>query len=404
MRWVIAVALVTGCYRDHALENCSIACTVDCPAGFACGADGMCHADGTGDCNTIDPSPDAPPPHDVPPQQGCFGDNTPFQICLVSPPPAVALPATIDTDNSAMCLPPEMYIASDPTPACVIASTAFSIQDLTATGTKPLVLVGYMLTLTGRIEIGNVGSAPSAAGSSGCDLTSAQIGHTDASGGGGGGGGGNAAGGGDGGGGNQGGVPRGGGGPARGAPTMLIGGCPGGPGGIGTVSSTSGAGGAGGGAIALVMHTKLTIAGGAVINAGGGGGAGGDQTGGGGGGGAGGTIILVAPSMTIDGDLAATGGGGGGGSCAAPSTFGMSGGHGDPVGVAGGGVADELATLDGDGGNGAYTAANDRLTGRDGSALCGGGGGGGAGGWIVSYGSSAVTGQIHPLLTLARTR
>jgi len=51
-RW-LCVALCAACYQPEGPTACTVSCADGpCPAGFACGGDGLCHADGEPACHT----------------------------------------------------------------------------------------------------------------------------------------------------------------------------------------------------------------------------------------------------------------------------------------------------------------------------------------------------------------
>jgi hypothetical protein len=187
----------------------------------------------------------------------------------------------------------------------------------------------------------------------------------------------------------------GGGGGAMAAAPTLRGGCPGGDSGaagpVANLPSTQGTraeGGSGGGAIHLVAHEAITLAGAGAISASGAGGAGAPLRSacGGGGGGSGGYIGLEAPVVTISGTLSANGGGGGGGGGATTAGNDGADGKADLVAAPGG---EPSASCGASGGAG---SSSSDLGGASASpGTCGGGGGGGGASGHIVVASPAFT-------------
>jgi hypothetical protein len=311
-----------------------------------------------------------------------------LNVCLTEPLGGtinITNDTSIDTTtngNSPLTCKPLMAGSSD---VCVIAAQTITIDaetTLSATGTRPLVLLATTLTLTGAgVDVashrgGQQGAASTMVGcDSGAPATAA------------GGGQGGSFGGKGGDGGNQDGQSN-----SRGragnvlAVTTLRGGCPGGAGGGGNPGAQ------GGGAVALVADTISAAS--ARINASGAGAVGGDQGDeGGSGAGAGGMIVLAAGTISVNTstEIFANGGHGGGGSSS--GSAGEPGG--DPTSPASGGG----------GGNGPDNAGNGGagfpLTFRNGQSGTGsndgGGGGGGGAGIIKVVSPSLLTGaQVSP--------
>jgi hypothetical protein len=164
------------------------------------------------------------------------------------------------------------------------------------------------------------------------------------------------------------------------APTMLLGGCPGGDG-----DSTGGAGGGGGGAVALIAATSIQLLG--TVNASGAGGRGGPASkSGGGGGGSGGMIVIDSPSITAMGPLFANGGGGGqGGTGGGAPVAGVDGGESNAPGTPA--MGGPTGAEGGAGGMGSFGPIKPNGFGAVGgaSAIGGGGGGGGGAGFIRGH-------------------
>jgi hypothetical protein len=306
---------------------------------------------------------------------------------------------------------------ADDSRLAVLSVDALTIDEgatLRVTGIKPLLVVSWSaivvngaidasshLVVTNaerRIDFGagaNVGCGDNV-GKDGIDVTMGS-----GSGGGGGGGFQGAGGAASAGGATTGGV----GGTAVSAP-VLHGGCGGGRSGIAgpnlsVPASTQSQGGAGGGAIRLIAHDSIVVAG--SISANGAGGAGGPTSSscGGGGGGSGGDIELEAPSLTITGILAANGGGGGGGGNTTDTEHGTDGADGVVGDVAASGGAIAPSGCGASGGDGSA----ETLSGQDASApsACGGGGGGGGAGFIfvASPGfTPASSAKISPAISI----
>lgn len=254
---------------------------------------------------------------------------------------------------------------------------------LTATGSRPLVVIAESIAIDGALDAGARRDMPGAGGSpaqmgAGRGADGVRDG-SYADGGGGGGGFGQAGAK----GGNGSGASGGAGGGENGdqALSQLGGGSGGGGAPTGGCDFTSP--GAGGGAVQLYARTSITVGATGAINAGGGGGSGGKsctfQYLAGTGGGSGGAIYLQSATITNAGIIAANGGGGGGGAS------GSDGGPGQD------GSATTARATGGTSGGDMYGAAGGRGAARVGDATVGdnagdlgnGGGGGGGGGRIV---------------------
>jgi hypothetical protein len=192
-------------------------------------------------------------------------------------------------------------------------------------------------------------------------------------------------------------APAGGAGGASVPIPMLQGGCPGGSSGTAGASATMPAaaasftlGGAGGGAIRLVAHDAITVAGSISANGAGGAGAPLNSACGGGGGGSGGYVALDAPIVTIgpEGTITANGGGGGGGG--GTTDFGNEGADGKLDLQAAPGGATSTSRCGQAGGDG---SAPTQLGGANApsSGGCGGGGGGGGGAGFLVIASPGFT-------------
>lgn len=306
---------------------------------------------------------------------------------------------------------------SDSSTAAVLSADALAIDagaTVRVVGPRPLLIVAWSTAVVdGVIDAGSqLGSASlgananivCVAGTTGIDGTDA-ISITGGSGGGGGGGlqghGGH--------GGIGGMAPAVGGGAGGAARTVadaraaIHGGCPGGASGMaGAVAvspstpATQSRGGAGGGALWLVAHDSIAIAGTISANGAGGSGAQIGSVCGGGGGGSGGTVLLEAPAGSISGTVTANGGGGGGGGAAADAGNNGADGKPDVQPAPGGAIATGGCGRSGGAGSAQVALAGSDASGAD---ACGGGGGGGAAGFIViaSVGFTATgTAKISP--------
>jgi hypothetical protein len=188
------------------------------------------------------------------------------------------------------------------------------------------------------------------------------------------------------------------------AHAAIHGGCPGGASGMAggiavspATPATQARGGAGGGAVWLVAHDSIAIAGSISANGAGGSGAQIGSVCGGGGGGSGGSVALEAPSVTISGTLTANGGGGGGGGAVTDAGNNGADGKPDVVAAPGGAIAAKGCGRPGGAGSVLATLAGSDAPGAD---SCGGGGGGGGAGFLViaSPGFTATgTARVSPL-------
>jgi hypothetical protein len=393
----VTVAAGAGCYAPYPPGGvpCDPA-KARCPEGQWCvaGASGfVCSADepGTPDARGGDAASGL-----------CFGTGLVRNLCFPQLPAGtltISGAASIDTATvgNGNCTTIVGQATGQPS-LCVVARETIrvaALATLKVTGPLPLVLVATgAIDVAGTIDVsghadGTVGPGARMAcggGTAGADATMQ----------GGGGGGAGGSFGGAGGAGGRGAMDNNGGTPETvGAPTFVVGGCPGTPGGAGGGGGGSGAGGPGGGAIYAIARTGITIGGTIAASGGGGkGGTGGNLSGGGaGGGGAGGLIGLDAPAVavTVTGRLHANGGGGGGGNGSDIDRRGADGSDpaapgtpapGGPGGNGGGG----------NGGAGFAQGAAPQLGAIGINGLCGGGGGGGGAGVIRVFQAPAVLG------------
>jgi hypothetical protein len=285
----------------------------------------------------------------------------------------------------------------DGSPVAVLWVTRFTVDAgaaIRVVGRKPLLVVAWeTIEVGGSLDAGSNTAPPVRFGAGANEGCGANTGHDGSdpptTGGSGGGGGGGFQGG--GGLGARGGSPTATGGPggAAAASPLIRGGCPGGASGaagpIATLPATPASraqGGAGGGAIRLVSHDAIMVAGSISANGAGGAGAPLNSACGGGGGGAGGYAALEAPSVTISGAITANGGGGGGGG--GPNDSGHEGSDGKIDLQAAPGGATSANGCGQPGGAGSVAA---QLAGSDAvfAGGCGGGGGGGGGGGAAGF-------------------
>ncbi|HEY5947663.1 MAG TPA: hypothetical protein VIV40_19300 [Kofleriaceae bacterium] len=328
-------------------------------------------------------APDASP--------SCIGSGA-FVVCPTGASGPKTLSGTFDTGTAnAMCSTTQLWQGSGQTASCFVVGTTVTVQNVTVTGNRPLVIVATAdINVTGQLDVashiatategpgslnpgtcgtyGNVAVVTAAAGGgAGASLVAAG-----GSGGNGGGGDANA---------NAGGTGYA---PFLATPPgTLRAGCRGQNGGTG--QGAGGVGGFGGGAVYLAAGAHITLGAAAILNASGAGGGAAGKSGGGGGGGSGGMIVLWAGQ-----DIAATTGAivvanGGGGST------GGTGGGGGGAGVIGNDPdptspltpAPGATGAGGPGGKG-FALGMQATGGINGATGEGGGGGGGGGGYIQS--------------------
>jgi hypothetical protein len=317
-------------------------------------------------------------------------------ICLSElPTTSPAIPTTIDTDTSGLCV---AYSKGGGT-YCVIAGMDLAVANVRVTGSKPLVMIATnALSITGTLDVAS--HTATASRGAGTDPATCDYGIPPNSG--------NnpetrgGAGGSFGGSGGRGGLRNGqqpatdSGVPGARAtinpPALLRGGCRG--------QSGFGAGGAvggfGGGAVYLIAGVVINLTSTGAVNASGAGGNGGATAAtfgrGGAGGGAGGMIVLEAPTVNVVGKVFADGGGGGeGGGGNNPGNYGY---ESDGTARAQGGNGN--AGNGGDGGAGSYGTMLDGVDGNNNGVDSGGGGGGGAGVIWIHGPAGSQTGVISP--------
>lgn len=315
----------------------------------------------------------------------CYGTGT-LGVCLnTSPTGTVSLNGTINTGTDGRCAAsqPVGWSANGNPDACVIAADTINVGNVTATGSRPLVLVaGTTINVTGNLDAGSHRGGTVGPGSpaSACAVAPTLMPH--ANGGGGGAGGSFMTVGGDGG---KGGNNTNAGGVAAAAlsasPTTLRAGCNGQTGAFGGGGENAGQRGRGGGAIVLAAGGSITISG--TVSAQGAGGTNGDQHTGGSGAGAGGMIVLEAPALTLSGSIWAVGGGGAAG-----------GDNNSPGGDGNDGTLTGATAATGPGGAGGTVVVTTGITFSNNGGIGGGnqGGGGGAGGGGYIYSTVALPG------------
>jgi hypothetical protein len=314
----------------------------------------------------------------------CLGVGL-VMLCSTIPDEEIVLRDMLDTRSDARCGDYGSSAGFDD--ACVVAATSIAVPfPLRVVGDRPLILFADAIAIGAPIDASSKRSAAAGPGAR-TDCTSPQ-GSANAMFGGGGPGGSHQFTGGPGGGA---GVTN----PTPGTPppaalplAKFDGGCAGGGGG-GNASVTPG--GAGGGAFYALARVSISIDPGGGINVSGAGGDGGATRHGGGGGGAGGMIGLDAPTITIAGNLVAKGGGGGGGG--GNTAVGQPGGEAvlaNAFGAVPGGAGGNVSP--GNGGDG----SNGTIGGNPTNGAFGGGGGGGAAGYVLTYGTTMITGEINP--------
>ncbi len=316
----------------------------------------------------------------------CIG--TEIHVCahvFSSLGPVNASNTELDTDGSGCVVIADV----SGTPTCVLGATRWTLGDVHASGSRPLVLFATeTIDILSAVSVSSSGSNTGAG--SAPSVCPAEVPPTGASG---------AGGASFGGIGGIGGAANGSGGKSGSPGTTAVnirGGC---SGGHALPAVGGGAGGAGGGAIYFLAALSISVDG--IVSAGGAGGGGGAAAAGGGGGGAGGYIGFDAPNVTVSALVFAGGGGGGGGGGPSAGDFGQDGDDGSgPSGAPGG--------TGGTGGGGFGGSAAPRTPasgpngGNGGSGSAAGGGGGGAEGIIfVATGLNVGGGgQLVPNATL----
>ena len=319
-----------------------------------------------------------------------------FSPCFTTlPTKPVTVVGGVNTDDPTMCAV-SSQLGGGPE-VCVIGGSTVTVQNVRATGSRPLVIAAVTdLTVSGMLDIMG-GFTTQAAGANTGSCIGPGPGGDSATSPGGGGGGGFGATGEKGGAGSTTAVNPGNAGGIGTAPTLMFvrGGCDGAKGGDNTATTAlGGLGGTAAGAVYLVAGNSIDVTSTGTIAAAGGGGKGGAGTGGGGGGGAsGGLVGLDAPTVSVEGTIYANGGGGGGGGGTQ-----VKGGAGQDGSVnnAGPGLA---GTPNGGGGGTGGVGATPASAGNSGACTdqCAGGGGGGSIGivWMATA-QGIITGTIVP--------
>ncbi|HEY5928490.1 MAG TPA: hypothetical protein VIV11_42680 [Kofleriaceae bacterium] len=339
---------------------------------------GMIDGGVDGDGNLIIDAPDG--------GNGCVGSGV-FEICPMGAATGTKmLSGPIDT-NGTMCHSTQLWAGGGQTTSCFIVAAMITVQNVTVTGSRPLVLVASNeINVTGHLDAashvspastgpglpatpcGTFAAAPqsdSGAGG-GAGASFAMIGGK----------------GGNGGSGNNGAANEG---LAYNTfltapPGLFRAGCDGQTGATG--NGGGGMGGRGGGAVMLAAPT-IQLGAAAIINASGAGGQQALKAAGGGGGGSGGMILMHATTFSITSGaiVLANGGSGSSGGDGNNSGVGVRGNDPnptDPTTAAAGGDG-----VGGTGGNG-FAGISLATAGMPGISGAGGGGGGGAGGYIQS--------------------
>lgn len=361
---LIAIAVLSACYEPRPQPG------APCPDGV-CPTPLVC-SPSTRTCEASpDPTGDGSIGSDTGDARACFGSG----IVTICPSAAgddtVTLFGSINTDTSPLCI----AYTGTPTAVCVVAAASVNVQTLSATGSRPLVILATQsLVVSGTLDVashrgGTIGPGANAAACvAGQAATNKQGGPGGSFGGRGG---------------------AGGGGPLAGATatsvTTIRGGCAG----LQGSGGTQGVGGNGGGAVYLIAGTSISISG--AINASGAGGGGAIDTAGGGGGGSGGMIGLDAPTITISPGAQIFANGGGGGEGAGNSNSGNPGADPTSALVPAAGGANGAGA--GDGGNG---AAGTLLDGSPGETSAESGGGGGGAGVIKVFPAQPLGGAVSP--------
>jgi hypothetical protein len=382
-RFVIPLLALVGC-KEQNPDFCPAN-----PGDPRCGGT----ADGGIDGKTPDAEIDAGP--------DCFGTGA-FEVCPMGDATGTkTLTGTLDTTNSNLCASTQYWKMTGQTPSCFVIAANVTIQNVSVTGTRPLVVIaGNELTVTGHLDAAShiATTAPiegPGAVNSGTCGSYGMIGNGSPAGGGAGASfhieGGSAGNGGKGGVTNLGGTAYA---PFLATPPgTLRGGCLGQPGGQGQ-GGTGAGGGYGGGAVYLVSSGTMTLGASAIINASGAGGGVAGKNAGGGGGGSGGMIILHANDYAITNGaiVVANGGSGSTGGHNVGAGTGTRGNDPDPTnpmqpapGPTGAGAA---------GGSG-FAIGSQAGNAANGDSTQGGGGGGGGGGYIQSN-KSLTNANVSP--------
>ncbi len=373
MRSLLLAMLLVGCTKENP-DFCPN--HPDDPRCGGMGSDAGVDSDG----DPRDAPPDAP---------ACFGSG-PFEVCPMGAATGTkTLSGAIDTSaNGTMCNTAQLWNGTGQTSSCFIVAESITVQNVTVTGNRPLVLVATgEITLTGQLDAASH-VAPPSEGPGALDPGTCGTFGTIPNGipAGGGAGASFASGGGPGGAGGSAGNNATAGGTGYSPflatpPGALRAGCRGQTGGTG--QGSGGTGGFGGGAVYLVSGTRLTLGAAAIINASGAGAAQPGKTGGGGGGGSGGMVLLHAPDVTIapGAIVVANGGGGSTGGDDNGAGTGTRGNDPDPANPT---SAAPTVTGAGGSGGGGFAEGSTATSGGPGLSGEGGGGGGGGGGYIQS--------------------
>jgi hypothetical protein len=366
MRAVVLAMLLAACSFEH-YE----------PYGTS-GDDGGTGS-GSGDANMGMPGIDA---------SGCAWSDTPtnFDPCMLPAPATLTVSGNVFLDTASTTLPKKLIAQNDGTTITVVHLSQLTVNQFSSliiTGSGVVLAVDGAVTINGTIVAvggeGNETHCATAKGSTGADSQTAA-------GAGGGGGAAAAENGGTAGSGDGTGAGAGG---TRGSKVSttfspLRGGCRGGNGGRYNGAGTAPVGGRGGGAIQISTNTKISIAGGAAIDAAGRGGGGGSGAHvGGGGGGSGGSIFLEGPQMSFGFASLACADGGSGGEGGGATVGGNDGRTGRCNSLQAAETPNTMNSAGGDGGPGGYALSKPGGPGVSSTTSAGaGGGGGGSVGWI----------------------
>lgn len=319
---------------------------------------------------------------------GCFGSGA-FEACpMGAATGTVTLTGALDTTNGGMCSSMQFWTAAGQTDSCFIVAATVTIQNVTVTGSRPLVIVANEINVAGHLDAashiatqtpteGPGAINPGTCGTYGAPAMALPAGGgagasfaADGGAGGDGGDGDNAA--------NAGGTKYA---PFLATPPgTLRAGCRGQQGQAG--QGSGGVGGFGGGAVYLAA-SQITLGASAIINASGAGGGAGAKTAGGGGGGSGGMIILHAPEIAITSGaiVVANGGSGGTGGDGNGNGTGTRGNDPDPTNPM---TPAPGPTGAGGAGGAGFAIGSAATAGSNGLAGEAGGGGGAGGGYIQS--------------------
>jgi hypothetical protein len=377
-RYVIAALALVGC-KEQNPDFCPAH-----PDDPRCGG----AADGGVDGKANDAQIDAGP--------SCFGGGS-FEVCpMGAATGSKTLSGTLDTTSSNLCSATQYWKSTGQTPACFVVAANVTIQNVSVTGARPLVVIASNeLTVSGHLDAASHIATtvpiegPGATNSGTCGTFGTPGVGSPA---GGGAGASFAAAGGPGGNGGDGdnGTNAGG---TKYAPFLatppgtLRGGCRGQQGAQG--QGSGGTGGFGGGAVYLVAGGTMSFGAAAIVNVSGAGGGAAAKNAGGGGGGSGGMLVLHANdyAITTGAIVIANGGSGSTGGDGNGAGTGTRGNDPDPTNPMQ--PAPGPTGAGGPGGAG-FAVGTNATAGGTGLAGQGGGGGGGGGGYIQS--NKALTG------------